>query len=134
MTDSDQSHPANFTTTAYAEALDVDPQKEVTEAGYDMSWEDVQTIAHNLDPNGQRNLASAPGSEKDDNDLRAAWGFLGMWAYRHRVHGTSDEEFNLAIADLMSDLMHLCNAVGIDPNDVVEKATDHYTAELYGES
>jgi hypothetical protein len=132
--DSNAPFPANFTTTKPAEALCVTPENgtDVTD-GYDLNWDTVQQIAHELDPDGTRHLALVPGEEKADNDLRAAWGFLGMWAYRHRVHGDSDEEFTSAISDLMSDLMHLCDAVGIDPNYVVEKATDSYTSELYGQ-
>lgn len=98
----------------------------------DIDLDTARTIAHNLDPTGQRELALTPGEEKNDNDLRAAWGFLGLDAYVRRVSPGGDD-FDGMLGDLFTDLMHLCNAVGVNPDDAVEKATRRYTEELYGE-
>lgn len=100
--------------------------------GDDLDLESVRNIARAIDPEGKRELSLSPGDERADNDLRAAWGFLGLDAYVRRVSPTGDSWEGM-LGDLFSDLMHLCNAVGVDPDDTVDKATRRYTEELYGE-
>ena len=47
-------------------------------------------------------------------------------------HRGVDPEPDSAIADHLADLMHLCDAVESDFEDMVERAYGHYSAELLG--
>lgn len=129
---------ANFTTTEFARTLhegDGDGTEEgYSEDGYDLDLDTVRTIAHNLDLGFDgRQLALTPGNEKADNDLRAAWAFRALDAYVRRVSPDGDS-FDGMLSDLFTDLMHLCCAVGVDAEQVVEKSTRRYTEEVHGEA
>lgn len=104
--------------------------------GDDINVEMVRLIAKELDPgrgNVELRCDGTPEGSKIDNDLRAAWAFLGLEAYVRRTFGTAeDESFETLIPDLMSDLMHLCDAVHLDVEYALDKARRQYEEELDG--
>lgn len=97
----------------------------------DLDMATVREIATSLDPTGQRHLTYT--DFKADNDLRAAWAFLGLDAYVQRTFsGGKDENFETLIPDLISDLLHLCSATGVDIEYAIDKGQRQYDDELTG--
>lgn len=96
----------------------------------------AQTVAADLDHGkGQSTLRfdGTPEGVKADNNLRAAWALKGLTEYVERTFGAPEEEdFDTLIPDLMSDLLHLCDAVGVDIDQALYKARDQYEDELRG--
>lgn len=66
-----------------------------------------------------------------DNSLRARSAAYAVKAYADRV-GTRDEEPGVAIGDLLCDLRHLCDALGLDFDDLSLRGEGHYNAEVTG--
>lgn len=48
------------------------------------------------------------------------------------VASNGAEPLSAGVADLLANLRHLCDAAGIDYDDVDTKAAGDYTAEIYG--
>lgn len=72
-----------------------------------------------------------PQDNRDDNALRAEFAALAVKAYARRT-GVLDEEPELAIKDLLGDLMHLCDALGLNFEGLVESGRYHYDCEVRG--
>lgn len=71
---------------------------------------------------------------RDDNNTRAAWGAIALLAFTARTFGdAAGEDWETLVGDLMADLMHLCDALGVDFDEMVEKGRSHYEPELHGE-
>jgi len=69
----------------------------------------------------------------EDNSVRAGFAATAVKAFAKRV-GTHDwEDMETNLSDLLCDLMHLCNALGISFEDMVSRGAFHYDAELRGE-
>ena len=51
-----------------------------------------------------------------------------FYAIAHRIHATGADTDD-AVTDLLADLMHFCNQCGIDFDDQLSRATDHYAEE-----
>ena len=65
-----------------------------------------------------------------DNTARATFAARAVEAYACRVGG---DEVNVAVSDMLSDLMHFCDAVGLEFEDALRQADRHYGAEVRGE-
>lgn len=68
-----------------------------------------------------------------DNQLRAVWASLAVLAYAERTYGSAlmTEPISQTINDLLSDMRHLCDAIGLDFLDLACRG-GHYEAELTG--
>ena len=98
----------------------------------DLNMATAREIARSKDPIGDANLGYT--DFKADNDLRAAWAFLGLDAYVQRTFsGGAHEEFETLIPDLISDLLHLCDATGVSTAYALSKAGRQYEEELRGD-
>lgn len=67
-----------------------------------------------------------------DNTRRAGFALTGLEAFAERVGG-SDEPVEQTLQDFVCDLRHLCDALGIGFENVLDGANNHYSAELAGE-
>ena len=70
------------------------------------------------------------GDPQGDNNARAAFGAVALSAFIKRV-GKDVPETELA--DLLADLMHLADAMGIDFDSVLATAERNHREELRGE-
>lgn len=71
-----------------------------------------------------------PDACRDDNTLRAKFAGLAVRTYAERT-GVVNEEPETAIGDLLNDLRHLCDALGLDYEHLAARDI-HYAAELEG--
>lgn len=67
-----------------------------------------------------------------DNAIRASYGSEAVRAYGATTH-MLDEEPETAISDLVGDLRHLCDSLGLDFDELADNGTSHYEAEIRGE-
>lgn len=124
---SDFHYKANFKDTQYAKDLGVDPDEP-------LGYGEASTIAGRIDVEAGRHGLDHITDEVDRNNLRAAWAFAGLDALAQRVYGDpAGEPWENILSDAFCDFMHLCHALGEDPEAIVETATDRYTEELFGE-
>jgi len=69
-----------------------------------------------------------------DNGVRAGWAARGLVAYAVHLGGaTLTEEISVAAGDLLADLRHLFDALGLDWDAALASADMHYRAEIVGE-
>jgi hypothetical protein len=97
--------------------------------------EEIETTDDLPMPDPHDHLACDWGNPEacaDDNTLRAELAALAVRAYAERT-GVLGEEPALAISDLLGDLMHLCDALGLDFQGLVDRGAYHYEPELRGE-
>lgn len=77
-----------------------------------------------------------PGGTYDpqrDNDIRANRGALALVSYTQRVAGGSlTDEAASAVSDLLSDLRHLCDGLGVDWEAAVASSDTNYRDEILG--
>lgn len=79
-------------------------------------------------------VASAPAhirdeDYRDDNTARASFAAQALVTFVERA-GENEMETN--ISDLLGDLMHLCDALGIDFDEAVDDGRVYYEAEVEG--
>ena len=68
-----------------------------------------------------------------DNDIRAGWAARALVAYaQHLGNASLTEEAETAATDLLSDLRHMFDALGIDREEV-SSSDGHYRGEIFGE-
>ena len=71
-----------------------------------------------------------------DNSLRASWAAAALKPYAEFVlgwqSGAINEDPSTAMQDLLADLRHLADAMGIDFEDVYANAAAHYHLDLEG--
>lgn len=96
----------------------------------------VQELADLIAELPRRSLVD--GDEVDDlrgrNDIRAGWAARALVAYAQHLGGASlTEEVEVAAGDLMGDLRHLFDALGIDWDAAVAVADGDYRDEIFGE-
>lgn len=48
----------------------------------------------------------------------------------HDRHESTDDDLRVALVDLLADLQHFCDDIGIDFEHALEVATEHYNCEL----
>lgn len=94
-------------------------------ATFDPAVESIEDLA-NL-PTGR----IGDGDEREDNRIRAAWAGHAVVAFVDMVGDAG--ELESSISDLLGDLMHLCDALNINFDYMIEQGRRHYTAELRGE-
>jgi hypothetical protein len=71
------------------------------------------------------------GDVEHDNAARASFAAAALVAYVNQVGDSGDLE--TSIADLLGDLRHLCDALGIGYGDADGRGEYHYDAEIHGE-
>jgi hypothetical protein len=70
-------------------------------------------------------------SDVQDNSARASFAALAVVAFVRRVGDAGD--LGTSISDLLGDLRHLCDALGLDYDSLDLHGLAHYNAELRGE-
>ncbi|USH45367.1 hypothetical protein SEA_RUTHIEJR_89 [Mycobacterium phage Ruthiejr] len=99
--------------------------------------EETTYRAARLDAETIDDLAALPSSSityddpQADNNTRAAFAAEALVAYVRRVGDPG--ELETAVTDLLGDLRHLCDALGLDFEDAAEMSFCHYDAEIRGE-
>ncbi|MGW4527813.1 hypothetical protein [Amycolatopsis sp. NPDC004378] len=74
--------------------------------------------------------------DRHDNGRRAGFAALAVFAYAHRVgaiNDVNDEDPETVISDLLGDLRHLADSLGLDFAELDRRGRGHYEPELYGE-
>ncbi|MFI6029484.1 hypothetical protein [Amycolatopsis magusensis] len=74
--------------------------------------------------------------DRHDNARRAGFAALAVFAYAHRVgaiNAANDEDPETVISDLLGDLRHLADSLGLDFAELDRRGRGHYEPELYGE-
>ncbi|QBP31095.1 hypothetical protein SEA_REFUGE_77 [Mycobacterium phage Refuge] len=76
-------------------------------------------------------VAASPktGREPGDNSYNVSWAAVAASAYQKVIGG----DFENIIPDLLGDLMHLADAMGVDFEEALNKAEFNYDAEVNGE-
>jgi hypothetical protein len=82
----------------------------------------------------QTTLTGEGTDPQRDNDIRAGWAARALVAYaQHLGSGSLTEEVETAATDLLSDLRHLFDALGVDWEAAVSSSDDHYRGEIFGQ-
>ena len=68
-----------------------------------------------------------------DNTARASRVAKLIVAYSDDCFGPSGDEMDTILGDFMCDFRHLLDALGVDLDDVIDKSSLHYEAEIRGE-
>lgn len=69
-----------------------------------------------------------------DNDIRAARAARALTAYANHVgKGSLGGEVETAIADLLGDLRHMCDALDVDWDGAAARAESYHHHEVLGE-
>lgn len=68
-----------------------------------------------------------------DNTRRAGFALQGVGAYAAKTRLAGDVDAREVIGDLLGDLRHLCDALGLDFAALDEDGREHYDAELRGD-
>lgn len=69
---------------------------------------------------------------QQDNTHRATRLAKLIVAYTDDCFGTSGDEMETILVDFISDFRHLLDAVGADLDDLIDKSSLHYDAEIRG--
>lgn len=73
------------------------------------------------------------GDVQADNDARASFGAAVLAAYAQRVGGDNNE-LETQLSDLLADLRHVCDALGLDYEAADMTAHVNYWREIHGEA
>jgi hypothetical protein len=93
--------------------------------------------ANALEANNVDELGATPVSQittadpQADNNARASFAAHALHAYSQVCIGSG--EFEEALTDLLGDLRHLADALGLDYGDADYRAHAHYVAEIHGQ-
>ncbi|KAA9159445.1 hypothetical protein FPZ12_020295 [Amycolatopsis acidicola] len=92
------------------------------------------TAITDLDPalfsgDGKPRDTNAPNDIVHDNTRKAGFAATAVNAYAAQV-GNTYEDFYSLISDLIGDLYHLADALGIDLADAIRHGRDDYLAEI----
>lgn len=91
---------------------------------------DVEALlAANWDGDGQWRDDDSP----HDNTRRAGFAGQALITYADVTRSGTSEDPSTVIGDLLGDLRHLCDALGLDFDALSEDGREHYDAELRGE-
>jgi hypothetical protein len=85
------------------------------------------------DGNGAMTDAGDPESVSHDNTRRAGFAVSALEAYADRVGGLASEPVEQHMRDLLGDLHHLANALGVDFRAMLDRAEDTYQEEANGQ-
>lgn len=84
--------------------------------------------------NGRLQYGDTEEGIRTDNNMRASWGALALITFVDRTLGGGDgEDWGTCIGDLLADLMHLCDALDVDFDEMVDRGRMHYEPETHGE-
>lgn len=89
----------------------------------------IETFAE-LPPLPQNRRLVNESTVEDRNQMRARYAGEGARAYAQRVGLLSGEEPLTVLGDLLGDLRHLCDALGLDFAEADRKGYNHYSEEL----
>lgn len=93
---------------------------------------DLATAAARIDAVWPELRAGAePDDIRHDNLRRAGWAAVAVVAFAGRASGP-DEPLEEVVADLVGDLMHLADALGLSYAELEGRGRRHYLAELGG--
>lgn len=92
-----------------------------------LSVENLEDLADALPP-GQIGITYDP---QRDNNARASFAVAALVAYRNVVRG--DEDIETVLSDLLGDLRHLADVVGVDFDEANDRGRYHYDAEVIGD-
>ncbi|TDC92373.1 hypothetical protein E1161_13455 [Saccharopolyspora aridisoli] len=94
--------------------------------------ESVEDLAEiDFDGEGDMLYGNSPEDHVHDNSRRAGFAVPALEAFTEttRLHG---ENIDLVVADLLADLLHLCDALSLDFDELVKRGYEHYSAEVTG--
>ena len=95
----------------------------------------AQELAELVSERPRQSTLTGEGTDPQrDNDIRAGWAARALVAYaQHLGNASLTEEVETAAADLLSDLRHLFDALGIDWEAAVSSSDGHYRGEIFGQ-
>lgn len=95
----------------------------------------AQELADLVSGQPRRSLLADDGANmREENDIRAGWAARALVAYAQHLGGASlSEEIEVAASDLLGDLRHLFDALGVEWDAAVASSDGHYRAEIFGE-
>ncbi len=82
---------------------------------------------------GLRNNFGSLADARHDNTVRAGFALLAVEAFAERVGGIDSEPIEQQISDLLGDMMHLCDALGLSLDELAGRGAYHYDPETRGE-
>lgn len=96
--------------------------------------------ARRIEADGWRDLPSErengitydAGDEVHDNSRRASGGVVAIRAYAEQTYSGWGEELDTIVGDMLGDLMHACDALGVDFGTALRRAEGDYSCELEG--
>lgn len=84
-------------------------------------------------PPTKLDLSDEPDGIRRDNNTRARWGGQALVAYARQLRSPLPEtEVETAVSDLVGDLRHLFDALGLDWDDAVGRAERYHQDEITG--
>jgi hypothetical protein len=86
-------------------------------------------LRENFDGDGDFRYGIEPADVQHDNTRRAGFALMALQAYA----GTVGTDADSIISDLLSDLRHLCDALGENFDIESERGARYYGAEIRGE-
>lgn len=95
------------------------------------TFDRLRAIVNNM--TGELTHSSAPADIRHDNTVRAGHASVALLAFADEtMSGGDGETVETGIVDLIGDLLHLCDYLGLDFAECEEQARRHYGPELHG--
>ena len=92
-----------------------------------------ETFLHELvEPRREDNEDQDAAVVRDENDDRAARALQGVTAYAQLTYFGAGEGLTTVMGDLLGDLRHACDALGLNWENVTTHGRAHYDEELRG--
>lgn len=96
-----------------------------------LPWEEGGRIG-DAEQHRQSTLPQEGIDPQRDNNIRAGWAARALVAYaQHLGNASLTEEVQTAATDLLSDLRHLFDALGIDWEAAVSASDEHYRGDIF---
>ncbi len=96
-------------------------------AAFDLEINDASDLA--VFAERQQSAHVTGVNHQADNNTRASFAAVALVAYIKRV---GEDEVETNVSDLLGDIMHLCDALGIDFDDMIHRGLRHYDREVKG--
>lgn len=95
----------------------------------------AQELADLIAEQPRKSVVVGDGSDPQrDNDIRAGWAARALVAYAEHLGGSSlTEDVATAATDLLSDLRHLFDALGVEWEQAVASSDGYYRDEIFGQ-
>lgn len=94
--------------------------------------ESVEDLAKAAALRGQTPRSYEISDPQEANAVRAL-NVVDVLADYMRLVGDSGEDLKIGVTDLLGDLHHLADAVGVDWDEALDDSSRHYRAEVAGE-